>query len=43
MSFKLFLLVATLGSLLAGCVSTGNSDSLQQMERNHRQALETAG
>jgi hypothetical protein len=43
MSFKLFLLVATLGSLLAGCVSTSGSDSLQQMERNHRLALETAG
>jgi outer membrane biogenesis lipoprotein LolB len=43
MSFRLFVLIATIAALLAGCVSTGTGDSLQQIERNHRQALETAG
>jgi hypothetical protein len=41
MSFRLFLLLAMLCGSLAGCVSTGNTDSLEQIERNHRQALET--
>ncbi len=43
MSLRLFLLALVLGTALAGCVTTGNSDSLEQIERNHRQALETAG
>ena len=42
MSFRLFLVVTVLGPLLAGCVSTGNSDSLEQIERNHNAAVESA-
>ena len=41
MSFRLLLLVATLASLLAGCVSTGSDDSLERMQRNHSAALQT--
>ena len=43
MPFRLVFLIASIAGLLAACVGTGNSDSLQQIERNHRQALETAG
>jgi hypothetical protein len=41
---RLILLTVVLGSLLMGCVSTDNGDdSLGRIQRNHGQALETAG
>jgi hypothetical protein len=43
MSLRLFLLVSLLGALLAGCVTTNDSDDdLNRMQRNHNAALETA-
>ena len=41
MFLRLFLLVLVLGTALAGCVTTGNSDDIERMERNHNAALET--
>ena len=40
MSLRLLVALA-LTTVLAGCVSTGNDDDLQRMERNHAAALET--
>jgi len=41
MSLRLFLLALVLGTALTGCVTTGNSDDIERMERNHNAALET--
>jgi len=41
MFLRLFLLALVLGTALAGCVTTGNSDDIERMERNHNAALET--
>ena len=41
MSLRL-LLVVVLATLLAGCVTTTDGDDLQRMERNQRNARETA-
>jgi len=42
MSFRLFLLIALLASLLGGCVTTTGGDDLERMERNQNAARETA-
>ena len=41
MTFRLFL-VAFLGVLLVGCVTTTHGDDLQRMQRNQDAARETA-
>jgi hypothetical protein len=41
MSVRLVLLALALGTALAGCVTTGNGDDIERMERNHNAALET--
>ena len=41
MSVRLVLLTLALGITLAGCVTTGNGDDIERMERNHNAALET--
>jgi hypothetical protein len=42
-AFKSLAMLAALGTLLAGCVSTGSDDGLERMQRNQRNALESAG
>jgi hypothetical protein len=42
MTMHQITLLVLLTSLLAGCVTTGNDDGLERMERNHRAAVETA-
>jgi predicted small secreted protein len=39
---RLFLLVALLASLLSGCVTTTGGGDIERMERNQRNARETA-
>jgi len=41
MSLKLFLLIASIGVLLGGCVATTGGDDLERMQRNQRNAMET--
>jgi hypothetical protein len=41
MSLRLFLLVASIGVLLGGCVATSGSEELERMQRNQRNAMET--
>jgi hypothetical protein len=41
MSVRLFLLIAGIGVLLGGCVTTSGGDDLERMQRNQRSAMET--
>lgn len=42
MSSRLLLLTIALAALLGGCVTTGNGDDLQRMQRNQDTTRETA-
>lgn len=37
-----FVILGLLAILLCGCVTTGDGDSLDRLQRNHRDAVETA-
>jgi hypothetical protein len=42
MWFRPFIILGLLAILLCGCVTTGDDDPLDRMQRNHRDAVETA-